>query len=497
MTRYNTGNPVGSSSPLDLYDNAENLDAGINGSGHSWVDRKGAVRKSWVGIEFDFQKFLADGSTIEFATWESASAAAAGGQIPLDRQVAVIGDVGTHLDPVSGIEVPNAGRYVMTSAGLQWRSADVLSQKADKSEVELVAGKYGPSVRGNPVEVWTDPSGNVCFALYPDGTAENLAMRVGNHVTAKGADGEAIATGKLNVEGVYTQFRADVSAQFPGAIMIDVDGFGRVGRITYGDGREVFPAGGTLTPVAFAMMPNGIGGENPNGGFTCTGLARITTGAWTNCWLVANDGRSIEGSSVYKCSIVILSPDMSRALREFTVFDKVTTPGSIQGVAWDESDDTFWFADQGANLVRHMDLTGTLLPDEINTGFIPNAVARIASEDALVLPRYNTGTVDVFSCATGLLVRTISGIRTDHDQAHYDPASNALWYTAGANGSNGAVYAASMASGAQLRQFILSGSQAIEGIHVDGLRLTVLNDGGFHTIAKPALSMACSYNLTY
>jgi len=245
------------------------------------------------------------------------------------------------------------------------------------------------------------------------------------------------------------------------------------------------------------MMPNGIGGENPNGGFTCTGLAKITSGMWTNCWLVANDGRSVEGSSVYKCSIVILSPDMSRVIREFTVFDKVATPGSIQGVAWDESDDTFWFADQGANMVRHMDLTGTLLPDAINTGFIPNAVARIASEDALILPRYNTGTVDVFSCATGLLIRTVSGIRADHDQAHYDPSSNALWYTAGANGSNGAVYAASMASGAQLRQFTLSGSQAIEGVHVDGLRLTVLNDGGFHTIAKPALSMACSYNLTY
>lgn len=136
MTKYNTGNPVGSSSPLDLYDNAENLDAGINGPGHTWVDRKGATRKSWVGIEFDFQKFLADGSTIEFPTWAAAAAAAEAGQIPQNRQAAVVGDEGTHVDPVSGATVPNSGRYVMVSSGLQWAAADVLSQKADRVELE-------------------------------------------------------------------------------------------------------------------------------------------------------------------------------------------------------------------------------------------------------------------------------------------------------------------------------------------------------------------------
>ena len=119
MTTFNTGNPVPSTAVKDLYDNAENLDAGINGPGHSWVDRKGATRKSWVGIEFDFQAFLADGSTIEFPTWAAAAAAAGAGQIPANRQVAVVGDPGTHADQVSGVTVPNSGRYVMVAAGLQ------------------------------------------------------------------------------------------------------------------------------------------------------------------------------------------------------------------------------------------------------------------------------------------------------------------------------------------------------------------------------------------
>ncbi|CAH0173427.1 SGNH/GDSL hydrolase family protein [Stenotrophomonas lactitubi] len=133
MTTFNTGNPLGSNSPKDLYDNAENLDAGINGPGHTWRDRRGQDRTSWAGIEFGYLKFLADGSTIEFPTWAAASAAAGAGQIPQNRQVAVIGDTGSHTDPVSGLTVPNSGRYVMVAAGLEWRSADVLTQKADRN----------------------------------------------------------------------------------------------------------------------------------------------------------------------------------------------------------------------------------------------------------------------------------------------------------------------------------------------------------------------------
>lgn len=144
MTTFNTGNPLGSNSPKDLYDNAENLDNGINGTALTWQDRRGVTRKSWNGIETDFQQFLADGSTIEFPTWAAASAAAGAGQIPLNRQVAVIGDGGTHTDPVSGLTVSNSGRYVMVAAGLQWRDADVMSQKADRYEVRPAISQVDP-----------------------------------------------------------------------------------------------------------------------------------------------------------------------------------------------------------------------------------------------------------------------------------------------------------------------------------------------------------------
>lgn len=49
MTTYNTGNPLGSSDPRDLYDNAENLDKSLNSDADSWTDRLGKERPTIAG----------------------------------------------------------------------------------------------------------------------------------------------------------------------------------------------------------------------------------------------------------------------------------------------------------------------------------------------------------------------------------------------------------------------------------------------------------------
>ena len=51
MTTYNTGNPIGSASVKDLYDNAENLDVAVNGAAKTWTDRLGKERVSMKGVE--------------------------------------------------------------------------------------------------------------------------------------------------------------------------------------------------------------------------------------------------------------------------------------------------------------------------------------------------------------------------------------------------------------------------------------------------------------
>jgi len=50
MTKYNTGNPLGSSDPRDLYDNAENLDAAVNSDGATFTDRLGKSRLTVQGM---------------------------------------------------------------------------------------------------------------------------------------------------------------------------------------------------------------------------------------------------------------------------------------------------------------------------------------------------------------------------------------------------------------------------------------------------------------
>jgi len=52
MTSYNTGNPIGSKDPRDLYDNAENLDELVNSKSKlRHPDRLGVQRKTWHAIE--------------------------------------------------------------------------------------------------------------------------------------------------------------------------------------------------------------------------------------------------------------------------------------------------------------------------------------------------------------------------------------------------------------------------------------------------------------
>ena len=49
MTTYNTGNPIGSTDPRDLYDNAQNLDTAMHTAATTWADRLGNLRPSWAG----------------------------------------------------------------------------------------------------------------------------------------------------------------------------------------------------------------------------------------------------------------------------------------------------------------------------------------------------------------------------------------------------------------------------------------------------------------
>lgn len=72
MVMYNTGNPVGSTQPKDLSDNAQVLDKLAVGTDPSVVDRLGNLRYSWAGMEYEFRN-AQDGREVEFQAFLEAS----------------------------------------------------------------------------------------------------------------------------------------------------------------------------------------------------------------------------------------------------------------------------------------------------------------------------------------------------------------------------------------------------------------------------------------
>ena len=398
-----------------------------------------------------------------------------------------------------------AGQYRWDGAAWQFLRADVLTQKADKQEVAEVAGRLVSTITGEYIEIDSDMAGNVAFAVHADGTREFLRTKVGGMTVAMVDSSTAAVDGRIDWHGNYQEWAQGLAGYLENALLVEIDSVGRVGRILWADGSQ-WPSG-TPEPTQFVLvdqtsLPNGAQGENASGGWTCTGLDVISTGKWLGCRLVGNDGRAYEGSSggqtaPFLCSIVCTSPDMRRILWEIPC-NTAAFPGiqSIQGVAWDTSDDTIWFADKTNKIIRHITLAGVKLLDEIVVSHTLNGIAYRPDLDAIYTPDEGTSTIRLVSCADGSVLRTQTGIHPQADQLHYEQGRNRLWATVGANGVDGQALVYDADTMALLETHTLKGSQSIEGIWYDpdAKSLLTVNDGGFHLSANPPLALACKYN---
>lgn len=106
MTKYNTGNPVGSADPRDLSDNAKNADYLENGTAEKYPDRLGKLRKSRAGMEKDFDDFLAASG------YQFLDDYAAGIEVTAYNQV--IRDSGEFWRAAAGTSLP----YTTTGSGM-------------------------------------------------------------------------------------------------------------------------------------------------------------------------------------------------------------------------------------------------------------------------------------------------------------------------------------------------------------------------------------------
>lgn len=256
----------------------------------------------------------------------------------------------------------------------------------------------------------------------------------------------------------------------------------------------------------FFLLPDSSASRNPKG-FTSTGLDRITRGKWAGCWIVADDGRLLEGdASPFNPQVHIITPDWRTILQTFAM---PYSGQSLQGVAVDTSgaEDTFWVATLGDLKLRHFNLYGGSAGTEISGdvfawGYsdMPNGLAYDPVNDALWVTPFTETTMRLISCNPAASPRLLDTktLAQSADQLHYDSANELLYYTRGDNGTNGSVRVYRL--GTDVDQMVydsLPRAQAIEGLYIDrpASRLTLMVDGGFHGGASPQLNIAIEYKV--
>jgi len=485
LSQYPSIGQIGSGTRLAVIDSGRNAQAPAN------------VLGAFVGDQIEASGLPAEVEALKAGQQTSA--------IYADTLAALQAVVGTYEG--QGAFVLNgagAGQYRWSGAAWQFLRADMLFSKADKAEVAEVAGAVYATVP-EYLDMDVDGLNQVARGLRSDGTSTMLAAEVGGLRIARLSDNQASIDGSVLWHGVAEEFALELTGQFEGAFYVEMDGIGIVRFAILADGTQ-YPPVDAPVQRSFVLseqitLPNGAQGQNPNGGWTSTGLDIPSTGKWRGCPIIGNDGRVYEGTqggitATFQCSLVCTSPDFRRILWEVPC-NTAAFPGieSIQGVAWDTSDDTIWFADKTNKTIRHVTVAGAKLLDEIVVSHTLNGIAYRPDMDAIYTPDEGTNTLRLVSCANGAVLRTQTGIHPQADQLHYEEDRNRLWATVGSNGEDGRALVYDADTLVLLETYILSGSQAIEGIHYNPTSqvLTTVNDGAFHLASNPALALACKY----
>lgn len=259
----------------------------------------------------------------------------------------------------------------------------------------------------------------------------------------------------------------------------------------------------------YTILPDNAGGA-ASGGFTCTGLDRITAGPYAGCWLVGSDGRTTDGTAggppgSFNAEVLILTPDFRRIMTKFSLGVAAT---SVQGVVFNKITGTsFWAAMTNNGTIRHYNLYGVSAGLEIAADRItwaygldgPTGLAHVVASNALWVTDPASSTMRLLSCVDGSQISSFALSLASRDQLHLDEANNLLYYSVGANGADGYVYVSNLSNptDVSLAYGPLKYCQAPEGLHIDretGI-LTKLSDGGYHELANPRLNIAIRYKV--
>ncbi|MEM1104404.1 MAG: hypothetical protein AAGH48_09880 [Pseudomonadota bacterium] len=247
----------------------------------------------------------------------------------------------------------------------------------------------------------------------------------------------------------------------------------------------------TASFVGATDLPDAQGGD-PGKGFTCTGLDRAPDGSW---W-AGNDGRdTISGGSGQQLpSLVRLSSDFQTKLAEIDLTAIAPGASTVQGVAYDHSDDTLWFVTQGQNKVRNVTQAGVDTGRELSFGFTVNGLAYHPGADALWVHSAGGTNIRLMSKA-GAELRLLGGFDADVDHLSFDNARQRLWTSR--DPSIVSVWDVNDTLSAPFRvaDYSVPEADQIEGLALNGDKLFIANDAYFHG-GSPPLNRILEYDVT-
>lgn len=251
--KYNTGNPLGSADPRDLYDTATIADNLVHGEDPAYTDRLGKSRKSWAGMEQDFADFLANSG------YELLGDYAAGIEVTAYNQI--IREGGEFWRAAAGTTLP----YTTTGAGMPEGGAFVAVGDAVLRQ-EL---GYNTAGQGSDLITHTGTSDTVTEALdrrtiYVGSVAEleslSLTEGVNVYLTQEGRAGEfVVKTGTPPSDpqkGIYIVLaNGNYAERVREGSIVNVQWFGAVGT---GDSSVAIQAAYDFSSkVYFPGLPSG------------------------------------------------------------------------------------------------------------------------------------------------------------------------------------------------------------------------------------------------
>lgn len=242
MSNYNTGNPVPSTDPRDLDDNATVLDSLANGPAASYPDRLGVMRKSWHQMEQDALTLISP----NISALAGLTGASDRGFYFTGSSTMSLYTLSTLGRTIGGIANATAGRTALAAAA-SGANGDITSFTGLTTALSAAQGGTG-NTNGTAASLTTARN----IAITGDGTY-TVSFNGASNVTA------AFTLASVGTAGTYGQVTTDAK-----------------GRVISGTVAASIANGGTGSTTAAAAL-TALGAASSGANSTITSLTGLTT----------------------------------------------------------------------------------------------------------------------------------------------------------------------------------------------------------------------------